>query len=101
LCTQEYSVSQIQIDNFIWSLVSVYGAAQDIFKADFLRELVNLAKDDPYPILIGGDFNFLRFRHEKSKCPFNGHWSFLFNDVIDRLDLREAEMAARQYIYMG
>lgn len=41
-------------NNFIWSLVSVYGAAQDEFKADFLRELVNLAKDDPHPIFIGG-----------------------------------------------
>jgi hypothetical protein len=46
-------------DNFTWSLVAVYGAAQDAFKADFLRELVNLAKDNPHPILIGGDFNLL------------------------------------------
>jgi hypothetical protein len=48
-------------DNFIWSLVAVYGVAQDAFKANFLRELVNLAKDNPYPIIIGGDFNLLRF----------------------------------------
>ena len=41
-------------DNFVWTLVAVYGAAQEAFKADFLRELVNLAKDNPYPILIGG-----------------------------------------------
>jgi hypothetical protein len=41
-------------DNFTWSLVTVYGAAQDEFKADFLRELVNLAKDNPYPMIIGG-----------------------------------------------
>jgi hypothetical protein len=40
-------------DNFKWSLVTVYGAAQDEFKADFLCELVNLAKYNPYPILIG------------------------------------------------
>ena len=46
-------------DTFTWSLAAVYGAAQDEFKAAFLRELVNLAKDDPYPILIGGDFNLL------------------------------------------
>jgi endonuclease/exonuclease/phosphatase family metal-dependent hydrolase len=66
----------------------VYGAAQDAFKADFLRELVNRAKDNPHPILIGGDFNFLRFPHEKSKGHVDGHWPFLFNDVIDSLDLR-------------
>ena len=38
----------------MWSLVAVYGAAQEEFKAAFLRELVNLAKDNPHPILIGG-----------------------------------------------
>jgi hypothetical protein len=31
-----------RVDGFIWSLVAVYGAAQDKFKADFLRELINL-----------------------------------------------------------
>jgi hypothetical protein len=39
-------------DNFIWSLVFVYGAAQDAAKPSFLREIVNLAKDNPYPIII-------------------------------------------------
>jgi hypothetical protein len=43
-------------DNFRWSLVSIYGAAQDEFKLDFLREMVNLTKDNPHPILIGGGF---------------------------------------------
>jgi hypothetical protein len=76
-------------DNFTWSLVAVYGAAQEEFKADFLCEMVNLAKDNPHTILIGGDFNLLRFRHEKSKGCFDSHWPFLFNDVIDSLDLRE------------
>ena len=82
-------------DNFTWTLVAVYGAAQDEFKADFLRELVNLAKDNPYPILIGGDFNLLRFPNEKSRCRFDNHWPFLFNAIIDSLDLREVSMIER------
>jgi hypothetical protein len=41
-------------DNFTCSLVAVYGAKQDEFKVAFLHELVNLEKDNPYPILIGG-----------------------------------------------
>jgi hypothetical protein len=69
------------------------------FKADFLRELVNLVKDNPYPILIGGDFNSLRFRHEKSKGRFVDHWPFLFNAVIDSLDLREVTMVVRQFTW--
>jgi hypothetical protein len=62
-----------------------------------LRELVNLAKDNPYPMIIGGDFNLLRFRHEKSKGRFDDHWPFLFNTVIDSLDLREISMVGRQF----
>jgi hypothetical protein len=88
-----------KVDNFIWDLVVVYGAAQDAFKADFLRELVNLAKDNPHQIIIGGDFNLLRFRHEKSKGHFNEHWPFLFNAVIDSLDLREVAMTGRQFTW--
>jgi hypothetical protein len=82
-------------DNFIWSLVAVYGAAQEEFKADFLREMVNLARDNPYPIIIGGDFNLLRFPFEKSKGQFDDNWPFLFNAVIDSLDLREVSMIGR------
>jgi hypothetical protein len=86
-------------DNFIWSLVSVYGAAQEELKPAFLRELVNLAKDNPYPIIIGGDFNLLRYPHEKSRGRFDNHWPFLFNAVIDSLDLREVTMVGRQFTW--
>jgi hypothetical protein len=75
----------------------MYEAAQDEFKADFLRELVNLTKDKPHPILIGGDFNLLRFRYEKSKGRFDDHWPFLFNASIDSLDSREVAMVERQF----
>jgi hypothetical protein len=78
-------------------LVSVYGAAQVVDKPAFLRELVNLAKDNPHPIIIGGDFNFSRYPHEKSRGKFDTHWPFLFNIVIDSLELREVSMGGRQF----
>ena len=59
-------------------------------------ELVNLAKDNPYPIIIGGDFNLLRFPHEKSRGRFDNRWPLLFNAVIDSLSLREVSMIGRQ-----
>lgn len=86
-------------DNFTWTLVAVCGAAQDEFKAEFLLELVNLEKDNPYPILIGGDFSLLRFPNEKSHGRFDDHWPFLFNVVIDCLDLREISMIGRQFTW--
>ena len=72
----------------------VWGS-QDEFKADFLPEFVNLAKDNPYPILVGGDFNLLQFPNEKRCGRFDNHWPFLFNVVIDSLDLRELSMIGR------
>ena len=82
-------------DNFIWSLVTVYGPTQEEFKEPFLTELVTLAKDNPDPIIIGGDFILLRFPFEKSKGRFDNHWPFLFNAVIDSLDLKEVSMIGR------
>jgi hypothetical protein len=50
------STSEIRqvVDKFTWSLVVVYGAAQDEHKEAFQRELVDLAKDNLHPIFIGG-----------------------------------------------
>ena len=47
-------------------------------------------------MIIGGDFNVLRFPHEKNRGRFDDHWSYLFNVVIDSLDLREVAMIGRQ-----
>jgi hypothetical protein len=44
-----------------------------------------------------GDFNLLRFPFEKSKGRFDDHWPFLFNVVIDSLDLREVAMIDKQF----
>jgi hypothetical protein len=54
-------------DNFILSLVAVYGAVQEDFKAVFLRELVNLAKENPYPVLIGDISTCLYFLLRRAK----------------------------------
>ena len=86
-------------DNFIWSLVAVYGPAQVEHKSDFLRELVDLAKDNPHPLIICGDFNLLRFPFEKSRGRFDNRWPLLFNAVIDSLDLREISMVGRQFTW--
>jgi hypothetical protein len=86
-------------DDFIWNLVAMYDVARDEFKAHFLQELVNLAKDNPHPIIIGGNFNLLTFPYEKSRGHFDNHWPFLFNVVIDSLDLREVSMTGQQFTW--
>lgn len=86
-------------DGFKWSLVCVYGPAQDNLKEMFLAELVNMASKVTEPILIGGDFNILHSSTEKNNDNFNPRWPFLFNAVIDGLCLRELALSGRQYTW--
>jgi hypothetical protein len=55
-----------KFDNFEWSLVVVYGAAQDAQKGEFLAKLVCMCENDPLPMLVGGDFNIIRWQEEKT-----------------------------------
>jgi hypothetical protein len=84
-------------DGFEWILVSVYGAAQDTRKPEFLSELVRLCDTENLPILVAGDFNILRKPEEKSSDNFNPRWPFMFNAIIESLNLREIVLSGRQY----
>jgi hypothetical protein len=48
-----------------WNLLIVYGAAQDENKTAMLAELSSFCSINTEPILIGGDFNIIRFAKEK------------------------------------
>jgi exonuclease III len=82
-------------DGFEWILVPVYGAAQDIHKATFLAELVRTCESETLPILVGGDFNILRKREDKNNDNFNARWPFVFNAIIEHLNLREIALSGR------
>lgn len=86
-------------DGFKWVLVCVYGPAQDNLKEEFLAEMVNMVGRVTVPVLIGGDFNILRKSSEKNNDNFNPRWSFLFNAVIDGLNLMELELLNRQFTW--
>ena len=88
-----------KIDGFEWSLIPVYGAAQDEFKPEFLAELVRMCEVETRPMLIGGDFNIMRRQEDKNKDNFNAHWPFVFNAIIESLDLREIVPSGRQYTW--
>ena len=58
-------------DGFEWAFIPVYGAAQDSHKPEFLSELVRMCEQESLPKLLGGDFNILRKREEKSNNNYN------------------------------
>jgi hypothetical protein len=85
--------------DFKWVLVAVYGAAQPEFKESSLTELVHSCNHEKLPLCIGGDFNIIRNSNEKNNDRFEKRWPFLFNAVIDSLDLREIDLSGRKFTW--
>jgi hypothetical protein len=83
-------------NGFKWALVVVYGPAQA--EKENL-ELVNMCSHKNLPLLIGGHCNILRHPLEKNSHHYNARWPFLFNAVINGLNLREQEMSSRKYTW--
>lgn len=50
-------------------------------------------------MLLRGDFNILRKREEKSNNNFNPRWPFVFNAIIESLDLREIVLSGQQFTW--
>jgi hypothetical protein len=53
-------------DYFKWALVVVYGPTQAKHKESFLAEFVNMCSHKNLPLLMGGDYNILRYPSEKN-----------------------------------
>jgi endonuclease/exonuclease/phosphatase family metal-dependent hydrolase len=49
--------------------------------------------------MLGGDFDNERTPYEKNNNRYNDRWPFLFNVVINNLNLREIELSRRQYTW--
>jgi hypothetical protein len=86
-------------DDFKFNLISVYGPAQMDQKSHFLSEVVRVCSKEALPIVIGGDFNIIRRPDEKNNDNYNDRWPFMFNAVIDSLNLREIEMLGRKFTW--
>lgn len=59
----------------------------------FLSELSAFYSRNTEAILIGGDFNIIRFANERNKNNGVQRYSHLFNSLIDFYELREIEMS--------
>jgi hypothetical protein len=90
---------QNKSDGFEWFMVVVYGAAQDAQKTEFLAELVCICDDSWLPMLVGRDFNIIRRQEEKNNDHFNARWPFMFNAIIESLNMREIVLSGRQYTW--
>jgi hypothetical protein len=56
-------------------------------------------KDTNHPFWRRGDFNIIRRQEEKNNDNFYARWPFIFNAIIESLDLREIVLSGRQYTW--
>jgi exonuclease III len=88
-------------NNMKWCFMLVYGPADHIGTNEFLEELERSVAACPVLIVVGGDFNLIRFAGDKS----NGNicWSRArrFNDTIASLSLKEIRRAWAHYMWMN
>jgi exonuclease III len=69
-------------DNFQWEIIYVYGPVHTERKSAFLQELNQKMLSVSWPIVMGGDFNLIRFSWEKSSDNCNQFWMDAFNKFI-------------------
>jgi exonuclease III len=79
-------------------VLNVYGSAEEDKKEDFLREMASYCAKCKDPYVVGGDFNILRFPHEKNKVFVPNRFSDMFNSVINAYDLREIHISGVVYL---
>ena len=86
-------------DGFEWVLVSVYDIAQEEYKTQFVSELVRLCDNETLPMMVGGDFNIIQKPEDKNNDNYDPRWPFMFNAIIQSLELKEIELYGRQYTW--
>jgi hypothetical protein len=59
--------------------------------------VLNYMLDVNMMVLSGCYFNILRRKEDKNKDNFKPHWPFVFNAIIESLNLREISLSGRQF----
>jgi exonuclease III len=98
----DYSVSREVInkkEKFRCVIVTVYGAAYEEKKQEFIDELYSICLNAQYPFIRGGDFNLVRFMKDKSNNKVDLKWCEKFNEWIDKSNLLEINLLGRCFTW--
>jgi hypothetical protein len=80
-------------------LVIVYGPAHDDIKEQFLIELSNICAQSDLPLLLGGDFNIIRYSGGKNRNFYANRFTDMFNWIINSYGLREVFMSGGHFTW--
>lgn len=100
-CGEFYARMEItnQKDGFRWELINVYGPVQIERNGLFLQELYRKIEETRLPIMMGGDFNLIRFAHEKPTDNVNLPWMEIFNAFLNDLAIIEVHRGGSRYTW--
>jgi hypothetical protein len=87
------------IDDAQWTFTSVYGPVDSSLQGQFWEELRYISTVRYVAWLICGDFNAIRFKHEKSGPNFHSRASARFNAFLDDYNLIEYELTHRRFTW--
>jgi len=102
ISTLDFSVSIMLQDKktgFSWKLVVVYGSPYDEGKESFLKELHSIMESWQGPVILGGDFNLIRFASDKNNSRINYRWADAFNAWVHKWALLELSASNRRYTW--
>lgn len=85
---------------FRWELIIVYGPADHSRSLHFLQEMHSRVGQAINPLVIGGDFNLLRYPHDKnSGTNLNHQLMHAFNEWVADLELLELPWVGARYTW--
>lgn len=84
-------------ENWRQLVTAVYGPNHSEFPKDCREEIGNLRLCHKLSWVIGGDFNIVRFSEERLGDNTNIGERALFNELINRAELKEIPLHDRQY----
>nr|XP_020185877.1 uncharacterized protein LOC109771591 [Aegilops tauschii subsp. strangulata] len=80
-------------------ITNVYAPSDHAFTADFVEDLMSVAAGITGPWLVLGDFNLIRFPHEKNNDRFDASRAAVFNSLVNSLALHELALSDRLFTW--
>lgn len=85
--------------SFSWKLVVVYGSPYEDGKEAVIEELHTVMSSWQGLVMVGGDFNLVRFASDKSNANINYRRADMFNSWVHMWALLELNASNRKYTW--
>ncbi|KAE8794751.1 putative anion transporter 2, chloroplastic [Hordeum vulgare] len=94
-----FVIMEVFILNFRWEIIIVYGTGDHRCSVPFLAELRAKVSAARFPVVVGGDFNFLRFAKDKNNDLDNFPRMQMFNECIAELGPRVLDRVGARFTW--